>query len=81
MIIFLTGAGARGPKPSAVMPEWKVPIAVAAPNQTPDARLLAALEGRPETRIAVQELGNPTPEPLEGLRARGAEVTTVPVYQ
>ncbi len=71
----------RGPKPMAVMREWNVPVAVAVPEPNTWREILAALDGRPERRIAVQEYGRPTPELIEGLRARGAEVTTVPVYQ
>src|ERR1035437_6182943 len=43
--------------------------------------LPAATEGRPERRIAVQEYGRPNAELLDGLRARGGEVTPVRVYQ
>jgi uroporphyrinogen-III synthase len=38
-------------------------------------------EGRPERRIAVQEFGRTSEELLSGLRARGCEVSIVPVYQ
>ena len=44
-------------------------------------RGLAATEGRPERRIAVQEYGKSNLELLQGFRARGAEVTAVRVYQ
>jgi uroporphyrinogen-III synthase len=43
--------------------------------------LLAALEGRMEKRIAVQEYGKSNTELLDALRARGAKVTPVRVYQ
>ena len=59
--------------------------AAAAPEPNTWRELLAALKGRPETRITVQEYGKSTSELLEGLRARrcpgGPEVTAVPVYQ
>ena len=71
----------RGPKPMAVMRELNVPVAVAVPEPNTWREILAALDGRPERRIAVQEYGRPSAELIEGLRARGAEVTTVPVYQ
>lgn len=71
----------RGSKPMAVMREWNVPVAVSVPEPNTWRQILAALEGRPEHRIAVQEYGRPSTELLDGLRARGAEVTTVPVYQ
>jgi len=71
----------RGSKPMAVMREWSVPVAVAVPEPNTWREILAALEERPERRIAVQEYGRPSTELIEGLRSRGPEVTTVPVYQ
>jgi uroporphyrinogen-III synthase len=71
----------RGSKPAAVMREWNVPIAVSVPEPNTWREILAATETRPERKIAVQEYGRSSPELLEGLRARGAQVTTVPVYQ
>jgi len=72
---------ARGPKPLAVLREWNVPVAVTAPEPNTWRELLAALEGRTEKRIAIQEYGKSNPELLDALRARGAEVTPVRVYQ
>ena len=71
----------RGSKPAAVMREWNVPVAVSVPEPNTWREILAATETRPERNIAVQEYGRSSPELLEGLRARGAQVTTVPVYQ
>ena len=71
----------RGSKPAAVMREWGVPVAVSVPEPNTWREILAVTEGRPERRIAVQEYGRPSAELIEGLRARGAQVTTVPVYQ
>ena len=71
---------ARGPKPMAVMREWGVP-AVTVPEPNTWREILAVIEGRTERRVAVQEYGRPSQELLDGLRARGAEVTSVPVYQ
>jgi len=71
----------RGSKPLAVMREWNVPVAVTVPEPNTWREILAALDGRPERRIAVQEYGRPSTELIDGLRARGADVTTVPVYQ
>src|SRR5579884_541669 len=71
----------RGSKPAAVMREWGIPVAVAVPEPNTWREVLAATESRPERRIAVQEYGRPIPELIGGLRARGAQVTTVPVYQ
>jgi uroporphyrinogen-III synthase len=71
----------RGPKPSAVMRDWKVPVVAIAPEPNTWREVLAITADRPERRIAVQEFGRSSVELLEGLRARGAEVTSVPVYQ
>jgi uroporphyrinogen-III synthase len=72
---------ARGPKPLAALRELQVPVAVTAPEPNTWRELLTALEGRAERRIAVQEYGKTNVELLEGLRARGADVTPVRVYQ
>src|SRR5580693_6377978 len=72
---------ARGPKPLAALRELKVPVAVTAPEPNTWRELLAALDGRAERKIAVQEYGKSNPELLDALRARGAEVTPVRVYQ
>jgi len=72
---------ARGPKPLAALREMQVPVAVAVPEPNTWRELLAATASRPERRIAVQEYGKSNPELLEGLRARGADVTPVRVYQ
>jgi uroporphyrinogen-III synthase len=72
---------ARGSKPLAVMREWGVPVAVSVPEPNTWREILAATESRPERHIAIQEYGRHTPELIEGLERRGAEVTAVPVYQ
>jgi uroporphyrinogen-III synthase len=78
---------ARGPKPVAVLKEWNIPIALAAPEPNTWREILSALDenvaalplkGR---RIAVQEYGMANPELLAGLSERGAQVTSVPVYE
>jgi uroporphyrinogen-III synthase len=78
---------ARGPKPVSVFKEWNVPIALTAPEPNTWRELLRALDengaalplsGR---RVAVQEYGVPNPELIAGLAARGAQVTSVPVYE
>lgn len=71
----------RGPKPSGVMREWNVPVAAIAGEPNTWREVLAVTEGRPERRIAVQEFGRSSVELLDGLRARGAAVSSVPVYQ
>jgi uroporphyrinogen-III synthase len=76
---------ARGPKPLAVLREWKVPIAIAAPEPNTWREVLQAIDDNKldlrDKHVAVQEYGVSNPELLEGLRDRGASVTPVPVYQ
>lgn len=72
---------ARGPKPVAALRELQVPVTIMVPEPNTWHELLAALEGRPEKRIAIQEYGKSNAELLDALRARGAEVTPVRVYR
>ena len=72
---------ARGPKPSAVLREWNVPIAVQVPEPNTWRELLAAVRSRPEKSVAVQEYGRPNGELLKGLETQGRSVTAVRVYQ
>lgn len=76
-----TAVVARGSKPMAVLREWGVPVAVTVPEPNTWREILAATEGRSEKRIFVQEYGKSAIDLIDGLRARGAEVTAVPVYQ
>lgn len=71
----------RGSKPMAVLREWGIPPAVMVPEPNTWREILAAIEGRAERKIVVQEYGRPAQELVGALRERGAEVTTVPVYQ
>jgi uroporphyrinogen-III synthase len=78
---------ARGPKPTAVLKELEVPVAVTVPEPNTWRELLAALDAKAESlplrgkRVAVQEYGAANPEFLAGLAERGAQVTRVPVYE
>lgn len=72
---------ARGSKPVAVLREWGVPVTIAVPEPNTWREILAAIEGCKESKIAVQEYGRPSAELIDGLLARGASVTAVPVYQ
>jgi uroporphyrinogen-III synthase len=76
---------ARGPKPVAVLREWNVPIAIAAPEPNTWREVLQAIDENEldlrDKHVAVQEYGVSNPELLGGLRDRGALVTPVPVYQ
>jgi uroporphyrinogen-III synthase len=78
---------ARGPKPVAVLKEWNVPIALTAPEPNTWRELLRALDENAAAfplkgrRVVVQEYGVPNTELIAGLAARGAQVTSVPVYE
>lgn len=76
---------ARGPKPLAVLRELQVPTWVTVPEPNTWRELLAAIDATTEPlggrRVAVQEYGVSNADLLEGLEARGAEVTRVPVYR
>ena len=78
---------ARGPKPVAVLREWEVPIALIAPEPNTWRELLRALDESAATvplkgrSVAVQEYGVSNPDLLAGLAERGAQVTSVPVYE
>jgi uroporphyrinogen-III synthase len=84
-LLTATAVVVRGPKPTAVMKEWQVPIALAAPEPNTWREVLAALDGSfgvlKGKRIAAQEYGVPNHQLYEGLRTRGAEVFAVPVYR
>jgi uroporphyrinogen-III synthase len=71
---------ARGPKPAAALREMGVSPTILVPEPNTWREVLAATQGRPERRIALQEYGRPNPELIEGLVARGALVTAVRVY-
>ena len=71
----------RGSKPMAVLREWGIPAQVMVPEPNTWREILAAIEGRAERKIVVQEYGRPATELIDALRGRGANVTTVPVYQ
>jgi uroporphyrinogen-III synthase len=72
---------ARGPKPAAAVRDLGLTPALIAGEPNTWREVLSITEGRPERRLAVQEYGRPNPELIEGLRARGASVTPVRVYQ
>jgi len=71
----------RGPKPAAALREMNVPFAAMAPEPNTWRELLGALEGRTARNIAVQEYGRTNEDLLAALRSRGAQVTSVRVYQ
>ena len=78
---------ARGPKPLAVLRQMQVPVWIAVPEPNTWREVLAAMDARAVeqplrgARIAVQEYGVSSVELLDGLGARGADVSRVPVYR
>jgi len=80
-----TKVAVRGPKPLGVIRELGIPAWVTAPEPNTWRELLSALDaiGTPldGLRVAVQEYGVANQELLRGLTARGARVTSVPVYR
>jgi uroporphyrinogen-III synthase len=72
---------ARGPKPAAALREMGVTPTILVPEPNTWREVLAVTDARTERRIAVQEYGVSNPELLDALRARGAEVTAVHVYE
>ncbi len=76
----------RGPKPSGVLKELQVPIAVSAPEPCTWHEMLSSLDTEfgsslGQFRVAVQEYGASNPEFLAALTAKSKQVTKVPVYQ
>lgn len=74
----------RGPKPAAVLREWKMKFDhhVAEPNTWRE--LLALIDAKVTVTgktVAVQEYGRPNTELYDGLTGRGATVVPVPVYR
>ena len=78
---------ARGPKPVAVLRELGVPIWALAPEPNTWREVIAAIEAKADeyglagARVAVRSTGVANLDLLEGLRTRGAVVTSVPVYR
>jgi len=76
----------RGPKPSSVLNELKVPITVSAPEPCTWREMLSCLDSEfgdslGQMRVAVQEYGASNPELLSTLSEKSKQVTKVPVYQ
>lgn len=74
----------RGPKPAAVLREWKVRIDHLVPEPNTWHDLVALLDAKVPVAgkaVAVQEYGEPNPELYEALVQRKADVIRVPVYR
>jgi uroporphyrinogen-III synthase len=78
---------ARGPKPVSVLSELGVTPSLVAPEPNTWREILQVLDSdaNPQSvrgrRVAVQEYGTPCTELLQGLKGRGADVTTIQVYR
>jgi uroporphyrinogen-III synthase len=75
---------ARGPKPAAALRELGASLDYQVPEPNTWHETLALLDTKLPVsglRVAVQEYGKPVPELTDGLEARGALVTRVPVYR
>lgn len=78
------GLVARGPKPIAALKELGLTAEITVPEPNTWRDILTTLDEKKSLvglRIAVQEYGVSNAELLEALRARGAEVTRIPVYR
>ena len=74
----------RGPKPLSVMRELALAPWVMVPEPNTWRELLAVIDSRGsigDLTVAVQEYGVANPDLVVGLTARGARVTSVPVYR
>jgi uroporphyrinogen-III synthase len=78
---------ARGPKPVAALRELGLTPWATVPSPNTWRELLATLDARmgevplEGMRVAVHEYGRANPDLAQGLAARGAAVTTVPIYK
>lgn len=75
---------ARGPKPTRVLRDWKLPPDIRAPEPNTWRELFEELTARMSLRnrtVAVQEYGEPSTEFYEALTSAGARVVSVPVYR
>lgn len=70
----------RGSKPAAALREIHIEPEVIVPEPNTWREILAAMENRSAARVAVQEYGQSNPRLLDGLRAQGHNVASVPVY-
>ena len=75
---------ARGPKPTAVLTGWGLPVPIRAASPNTWKEVLQAIDGSLDVQgqqVAVQEYGMPNTALYEGLADRGARVLPVPVYR
>jgi len=85
--LAVTRTLARGPKPVAALREMGLTPWLTAPSPNTWHEMLATLDRHaPEicgggARVAIQEYGASNPEFIAALEARGARVTSIPVYE
>ena len=78
---------ARGPKPVAALREFGVPVTLTAPEPNTWHEVLQVLDDNRDRvplqgkQVAVQEHGAPSPELMAGLAERGAQASSVRVYE
>ena len=71
----------RGSKPLRILRALQVPAQMVIPEPNTWREIVAAVAGRPERRIAVQEYGRANLEMNAALESLGADVTSFPVYR
>jgi uroporphyrinogen-III synthase len=74
----------RGPKPAAVLRDWKLRVDYRAPEPNTWRELLSLIDEHvsvAEKTVAVQEYGRPNEKFYDELRRRGATVLRIPVYR
>lgn len=74
----------RGPKPAAVLREWKIPFAYQVREPNTWRELIELLDEKVPVsgrRVAIQEYGQPNLDLYASLTERNALVTPVPVYR
>jgi len=75
---------ARGPKPVAALKELGLAPAITVPEPNTWREIVTTLAARLDLRgkrIAVQEYGIANPHLVDGLKALGASITTIPIYR
>lgn len=78
---------ARGPKPTVVLKEFKIPITITIPEPNTWREILETLDtsekgiALKDSTIAIQEYGVSNETLVQGLKTRGAKIVQVPVYR
>ncbi|HEY7209559.1 MAG TPA: uroporphyrinogen-III synthase [Bryobacteraceae bacterium] len=72
---------ARGPKPAAVLRAAGIAPDVTIPEPNTWREIVAALAGRAERKLAIQEYGKPNAGLVQELEARGARVEAFALYR